>query len=455
MEQTIAYAEDDYGEDMTTAEVVAGLDDVGAAANRIELERFAWIKRCHLRRVWIENDCRDIAHWVALRVGITTYKARRWVACAWALERYPLFVSAFEQGLLSVDKLVELTRLADAVDEAEPRLLSWAKRVAVATIRERADWARKVADQDLRDAERQRAVRWWWNEERSAVNLSATLPGDMGMRVTSALDRLARKVPVSPEDDGDEQPSIEARRADALDVMAGQVIADDADADRATIVVHAPLSALVAADCNGAGSGGEVVAPAVLERLACDCRLQGVLHKDDGAVVGIGHTSRVIPRWLRRQVEHRDGFRCVFPNCGSKLGLDCHHVVAFPEGPTEPDNLVMLCRIHHRVVHDFGWHLMLTADQSPRWFRPDWTPYEPRPPSAKPKREPEPQPKPKPQPQPQEKAATERAAAATEPPEDEPNRAESPERKGWVVETANGPFKLIPWWERLGGAGAF
>lgn len=144
----IACDGDDLAENLTTAEVVAGLDDASAAANRIQLEVFSWIKRCHVRRVWLDDDCRDIAHWVALRQGITTHKARRWVACAWALERYPLFVEAFREGVLSTDKLVELTRLADAVDEPEKKLLSWAKRVAIATIRERADYERRMADED-------------------------------------------------------------------------------------------------------------------------------------------------------------------------------------------------------------------------------------------------------------------------------------------------------------------
>jgi hypothetical protein len=448
VDETIACAGDasglDYGEALTTAEVVAGFDDISAAGNRVQLQAFAWIKRCQLRRVWIDDDCRDIYHWIALRMGITTYKARRWVACAWALERYPLFTEAFEQGLLSTDKLVELTRLADAVDEPERKLLRWAKKVAIATIRERA---LRVDDDDMQDAVQQRALRWWWDAERTRVNLSGSLPADMGVRVTSALDRAARRLPVCPEDDGDPESSLEARRADALDLLAARMLAQDADVDRATVVVHAPLSALVAGDCNGAGGTGEVLAPAVVDRLACDCRLQGVLHGDDGAIVGIGTTSRMIPRWLRRQIEHRDGFRCVFPNCGSKLGLDCHHVVPWSRGgPTEPDNLVMLCRTHHRLVHEYGWHLMLGADQTTTWFRPDWTPYEPRPPSKRPQRSAQREPGP------ERPGAEENVAAATEPPEDEPDRAESPERKGWVVETANGPFKLTPWWERLGGA---
>ena len=114
---------------LTTVAVVEDLDTCSAAVNRAQREVFRAIVRCDLRRVWVDDDCRDIAQWVALRLGITTYKARRWVACAWALERYPAFEAAFVDGRLSLDKVVELTRLADAVDESEKKLLSWALRV--------------------------------------------------------------------------------------------------------------------------------------------------------------------------------------------------------------------------------------------------------------------------------------------------------------------------------------
>ena len=374
----------DYGEDRTAAAVVSELDDVSAAVNRVRREQFRSIVACDARRVWVLDDARDIAHWVALRLGISCWKARRWVACAWALDDYAEFEKAFLEGLLSTDKLVELTRLARAVDEPEHGLLSWALKVSVASIRERADWARKVAAEAIQEADKQRSLKWWWDDDHTYMNLYGSLPADMGIRVTAALERIASTLGESAVDSDDPELAMESRRADALDLLAGQAIAQDSDPDRATVVVHAPLSALTKGDVNGTSSRGEVVPPEVLQCLTCDSRLQMVLLGDGGAVVGIGMTSRLIPRWLRRAIARRDGFRCTFPNCGSRLGLDVHHVVPWPHGPTDPDNLTLMCRIHHRVVHKHGWHVVLAADQTTRWLRPDWTPYVPRPPSAVP-----------------------------------------------------------------------
>jgi hypothetical protein len=190
-EESNVWAEPDdssyYDEQLKTAAAIESLDSLSAAANRVQRELFRALIRCELRRVWKDDDSRDFAHWVSLRLAITTYKARRWVACAWALERYPLFEKAFLDGRLSVDKLVELTRLADAEDEPERKLLSWALRVAIATIRERADWAIRVADDKVQEAHRARGVRWWWDQDNTFVNLSGTLPADMGIRITGAL----------------------------------------------------------------------------------------------------------------------------------------------------------------------------------------------------------------------------------------------------------------------------
>ena len=39
----------------------------------------------------------------------------------------------------------------------------------------------------------------------------------------------------------------------------------------------------------------------------------------------------------------------------------------------------MVCPTHHKLVHEFGWHVTLGKDGTARWFRPDWRPYSPRP----------------------------------------------------------------------------
>ena len=63
---------------------------------------------------------------------------------------------------------------------------------------------------------------------------------------------------------------------------------------------------------------------------------------------------------------------CRFPGCGSRF-CDAHHVVPWAEGgQTSLENLVLLCRRHHRRVHEDGWTLELTGTGGDVTFlRPD------------------------------------------------------------------------------------
>ncbi|MDZ7731988.1 MAG: HNH endonuclease signature motif containing protein [Acidimicrobiia bacterium] len=51
---------------------------------------------------------------------------------------------------------------------------------------------------------------------------------------------------------------------------------------------------------------------------------------------------------------------------------DAHHILPWEAGgPTSLENLVLVCRHHHRLVHDFGWSVHLDRRARPRFRRPD------------------------------------------------------------------------------------
>jgi hypothetical protein len=41
-------------------------------------------------------------------------------------------------------------------------------------------------------------------------------------------------------------------------------------------------------------------------------------------------------------------------------------------GPTDLDNLVLLCSYHHRTVHHHGWDIQLGQDRIPEFLPPAW-----------------------------------------------------------------------------------
>ena len=76
------------------------------------------------------------------------------------------------------------------------------------------------------------------------------------------------------------------------------------------------------------------------------------------------------PGALARLVRQRDG-RCRFPGCSVAARFcDLDHVRPWPAGPTAADNLICLCRRHHRVKQRPGWTVRLTPDGVVTWTEP-------------------------------------------------------------------------------------
>ena len=89
--------------------------------------------------------------------------------------------------------------------------------------------------------------------------------------------------------------------------------------------------------------------------------------------------SREPPAWMVRQLKYRDR-ECRFPGCGSRRFTQAHHVVWWERGgPTDLENLVLVCTFHHRLVHEYGWHVRREEDGSVSWFRREGRRYRPGP----------------------------------------------------------------------------
>jgi hypothetical protein len=89
-------------------------------------------------------------------------------------------------------------------------------------------------------------------------------------------------------------------------------------------------------------------------RLACDAAVVVLRRDATGSTVDAGRKTRTVPPAIRRALEARDT-GCRFPGCTARR-CDAHHIVHWGEGgPTCLDNLVLLCRHHHRLLHEGGY----------------------------------------------------------------------------------------------------
>jgi hypothetical protein len=111
-------------------------------------------------------------------------------------------------------------------------------------------------------------------------------------------------------------------------------------------------------------------------------------HGANGNALDAGRRTRTISPALHRALAHRDR-GCRFPGCGLKL-CDAHHVQHWADGGmTRLGNLVLLCRRHHRAVHEEGFRLEADPHGELRFLRPDGRPVLGSPPMPAVARDPE------------------------------------------------------------------
>lgn len=201
-----------------------------------------------------------------------------------------------------------------------------------------------------------------------------TAPAD----VTPA-DRDRRRAPAdsAPVDESglDRGPCNNGRRPQTADVL--RRLADLAlDAARQTslqteggghfnvgvvIDIDTFVSGTLGPDSTCRLESGTPLAPGVVQQLAEEGTLQ-IMWEQRGIPLKLGNEVRFASRTQQRALRRRDK-GCAVPGCDATRHLHAHHVVPFPQGPTDLDNLVLLCAFHHRRVHRGGWEIRVLPGQ--------------------------------------------------------------------------------------------
>ncbi|MDV8021415.1 HNH endonuclease signature motif containing protein [Rhodococcus sp. IEGM 1330] len=121
-------------------------------------------------------------------------------------------------------------------------------------------------------------------------------------------------------------------------------------------------------------------------QLACDCVLTAIVMDEHGSPINLARTARTVTAKQRKALTARD-HGCAFPGCGKPASwTEAHHIWHWADGgPTDMNNLVLLCGFHHRLMHHSDWEVFIATDGHP-WFVPPATvdPYrQPRPSHAR------------------------------------------------------------------------
>ncbi|HEY7254528.1 MAG TPA: DUF222 domain-containing protein [Methylomirabilota bacterium] len=373
-----------------TPESVAALDRLGdeiaelsahldaATARLLEL-----IREFDARGGW-NTGFPSCAHWLSWRVGLDLGAARERIRVARALKALPGLAEALARGEVSYAKVRALTRVA--TPETEARLLA-VGRAGTACHVERIvrGWRRVDHLAERREARLQHASRTLhiFRNEDGTVSVRGRLTPEAGALLIRALD-AAREVLYQRERraegvaKAEERPTRAQQQADALGLLAEAALHHELDpgapGERYQVVVHVDAEVLEDPAQSGqtALEDGIRVSAETSQRLACDASRVVMRHDEDGRIVEVGARTRTIPPALRRALHHRDR-NCRFPGCGVRVA-EGHHVRHWANGgPTTLGNLVLLCRRHHRAVHEEGYQVARGPDDALEFRRPGGT----------------------------------------------------------------------------------
>ena len=330
----------------------------------------------------------DPANWLAWAAGLKPSTAKRHVRLAERLVELPQIKDSFGKGEISFEKTETIAKIASPDTEAD--LVIWAKNGLCSQLATISSGFRraKISIQGAEAAQRDRSLNYHYTDD-GMFRLRAQMPAEQGAIVAAAIEAAEQmlweeeRTFQDQELDGSQDRAqgwykghgAGARRADGLLAMAETFMEhglSDSTSDRVRVMVHVDVAALkgepggTAELDDGAGISTETA-----RRLACDCSLLTMWERD-GVQLDLGRAKRTISPSLRRALMARDR-HCVFPGCTNKRRLDGHHVEHWvDDGETEPENVTMLCRRHHRLMHE-GRFTMTFDGKLARFFRPDGT----------------------------------------------------------------------------------
>lgn len=340
------------------------------------------------------------AHWLNYRCGVGMTAARERVRVAKCLQELPEIRAAFGAGMLSYSKVRAMTRVATPeTDEYLLMLGTYATAHQIERLVAKTSRAKRSQDEAEAEVVYENRYLSVFRDESGAFELKGRFPAEQGAMIVKALElameqdfrsRSGDSAETSNSDDSagtSAQPgptqkrtrdvpaetprTFRQRRADALADLAETFLAHPGDGsrsgDRFQVVVHVSAgtsqgsSPDVPAESSWMEDAGHLPRETA-RRLGCDCSLLAVTEDERGEPLSIGRKSRSIPPAIRRALQLRDG-GCRFPGCTHTRYVDGHHILHWADGgETSLDNLVLLCRYHHRLVHEGGFDCSRTAD---------------------------------------------------------------------------------------------
>jgi Domain of unknown function (DUF222) len=360
----------DLSDDDVVREVAAiGAHIAAATARLLDLVAVA-----DERGIWGEWDARTLPQWLSWLTGMSPRQARDHAEVADRIKQWPKTRTALATGSISFCQAKAITKTeAPGFDAELARIATEATTAQLEATTRGYRRALVLNGPDADDSPHARRYLNYFYEDESFV-VRGRLGRDDGAIVKTALDAAKDELYRARRDD--DSPPYDQMNADALVALAQDSLASKSpgsSGDCHQVVVHVDVATLAGADGGGADiDGAGAIAPETAHRIACDASFVALL-EDGDKILNIGRKSRRPTRAIRRALRARDKM-CRFPGCTNARLLDAHHMIHVPHGgDTSVDNLVLLCRWHHRLVHEGGYTVAFDDSGQVIFTRPDGT----------------------------------------------------------------------------------
>jgi 5-methylcytosine-specific restriction protein A len=207
---------------------------------------------------------------------------------------------------------------------------------------------------------------------RAADGIGGRIKGQLD---SAAFDAFAQAIEGLLKPHLDEGKTRPQRQADALGEMCERLLDEGSLPDCAGQARHLTVT-LDYVKLRGALRGGSLTAPGCrigpreVRRIACTANIIPLVLGGAGEPLDMGREKRHATRYQRAALAVRDG-GCAHPGCTTTAKwCQPHHIEHWVDGGrTDLDNLVLLCRTHHRMVHHSGWVVRI-RDGSPEFIPP-------------------------------------------------------------------------------------
>lgn len=354
-------------------QLLDGILEIAAGEEELRAQRLRRLAEADRRGSAEGEGYLSTAAWLRDKAGWDSRTAHSEVGAARALEAMPLTAAAHRHGAIGSSHIKVLVRAArdhsEAYREAEETFVNAACTLSPRQLARLVDyWAQNLDPDAAVDAAQSL-------HERRRVHISATYEGMV--RLDGWLDREGGATVMSAlgahTDAGVRDPSEDRMpaqlRADALVEICrdhldhGRLPATGGERPHVSLTVDlAALEDRTGTPCEVDGSG--VVTPTAALRLACDAGISRVITQGPSEPLDVGRRTRTIPPAIRRALVTRDG-GCRYPGCDRpQRWCDGHHIQHWIHGGrTNLDNLVLLCRRHHRRVHEQGETITLEGTE--------------------------------------------------------------------------------------------